>query len=108
MRKGDHGTSMKVACRVWRYPGKAGWYFASIPERESAEIRSRFKGKARGWGSVPVMATVGTTTWRTSLFPDSRSGVYLLPLKLSVREREAISDGNDVLLQLSFDALCVM
>jgi hypothetical protein len=41
-----------------------------------------------------VRAETGQTTWRTSLFPDSRSGAFLLPLKAEVRRRETLVPGD--------------
>lgn len=53
-------------------------------------------GPPRGFGSVRVEATVGGTTWRTSVFPDSRGGSYVLPVKRAVREAEDLDDGDQV------------
>lgn len=44
--------------------------------------------------------TIGSSRWRTSIFPDAGRGVYVLPLKRSVREREGISDGDAVRARL--------
>ena len=49
-----------------------------------------------GFGSVRVEATIGDVTWTTSLFPDSRSGGYILPLKADVRRRAGIAGGDEV------------
>ncbi|WP_065570839.1 DUF1905 domain-containing protein [Microbacterium oleivorans] len=75
------------------------WYFVALPEEVSADIRE-VPRPGRGFGSVPVEATVGTSRWRTSIFPDAGRGVYVLPLKRSVREREGISDGDTVRARL--------
>ena len=50
----------------------------------------------RGWGSVRVLVTLGSSTWNTSIFPDKRSGTYILPLKASVRRTEGVFDGDVV------------
>lgn len=81
---------------VWLYPGMAGWHFLSIPKNESAEIKKNFGGKQRGWGSLPVFVTIGKTSWKTSIFPDKKSGAYLLPVKAEVRNKERISKGDIV------------
>ena len=75
--------------KVWLYPGMTGWHFTGIPKKESEEIKKDSKVKA-GFGSVPVMVTIGKTKWKTSVFPDKRSGTYLLPLKAGVRKKENI------------------
>jgi hypothetical protein len=43
-----------------------------------------------------VIATVGRTSWKTSIFPDKKRGGYLLPLKAAVRTKEKIELGNTV------------
>ena len=67
-----------------------------MSKKESAEIKEKFSKKIRGFGSVPVKVTLGKTVWKTSIFPDSKSGTYLLPLKSSVRKAEGVFDGDEV------------
>lgn len=87
-----------IKARVWLYPGLAGWHFISIPKKESAAIKIDFDTKKRGWGSLPVQVTVGKTTWDTSIFPDKKSGAYLLPLKAAVRKKENIFNNEMIKL----------
>jgi hypothetical protein len=58
----------------------------------------------RGWGSVPVVATIGGTTWKTSIFPDKKAGSFVLPLKAEVRKAEGIEEGQAVELRLDVEA----
>lgn len=74
----------------------AGWYFLSVPKKDSEDIKKRFGKKQRGWGSLPVVVTLGKTSWKTSIFPDKKSGSYLLPLKADVRKKEGIFSGDKV------------
>ena len=90
--------TFKLKGKVWIYPGmallqdsgQAGWHFFTVPKKETAQIQKDFKHLQKGWGSIPVNVTIGTTTWRTSIFPDKKSGVFLLPLKKDVRKKEGI------------------
>jgi hypothetical protein len=75
--------------KVWLYPGMAGWHFVGVPKAESALIKQGVKVKA-GFGSIPVEVSVGGQTWVTSIFPDKKSGQYLLPLKAMVRKKAGI------------------
>ena len=77
--------SLEFAAPLWRYPGADGWHFASLPAEISVDITDLTAGTRRGFGSVRVAVTVGATSWRTSLFPDSTTGAYLLPVKKAVR-----------------------
>ena len=83
---------------VWIYPGMQGhWHFASVPKKMSETITKNRKGmKRKGWGSVPVVVTLGKTSWQTSIFPDKREEAYILPLKAEVRKKEGIRQGDKV------------
>ena len=67
--------------KVWLYQGMAGWHFVNLPRKKSKEIKNLFGGMAGGWGSLPVIVTIGKTSWKTSIFPDKKTATYLLPLK---------------------------
>lgn len=87
----------KIKSSVWLYPGMVGWHFVGLPKKESEDIRKGCEVKA-GFGSVPVIVTIGKTKWKTSIFPDKRSGTYLLPLKVEVRKKENIFSGDNISL----------
>lgn len=78
-----------IKSKVWLYSGQAAWHFIGVPKKESEEIKKAQKVKV-GFGSVPVMVTIGKTRWKTSIFPDKRSGTYLLPIKAEIRKKENI------------------
>jgi hypothetical protein len=90
----------KFKSNVWLYPGMAGWHFSSVPQDISDDIKHLFGDKKRGWGSLPVIATIGKTSWNTSIFPDKNSGGYLLPLKADVRKKEGIVADSTISLLL--------
>jgi hypothetical protein len=87
---------------VWLYPGQAAWHFVSLPVDLAESLRA-MRGASRGWGSIRVTASVGGTSWRTSLFPDSKSGSFLLPLKAEVRRREEIQAGQTRLFAVELE-----
>lgn len=81
--------------RIWEHsPGDPGsWHFLTLPAELSEDIALE-AGPPAGFGSVRVEVTVGATTWRTSLFPDSASGSYVLPMKKPVRRAEGLHAGD--------------
>lgn len=101
-------TTLRFNSQVWLYPGaQAAWHFISLPKKEAAEVAAlqadvlrRTQGKRRGWGAVKVVATIGKTSWQTSIFPDKKSGTYLLPIKASVRKAEGLFEKDTVLVHL--------
>jgi len=92
--------TFEFAAPLWLYPGAEGWHFVSVPPEISADITDIAAGIRRGFGSVRVAVTVGATSWRTSIFPDSKSGTYLLPVKRAVRVAEHLEAGDEVRAQL--------
>lgn len=94
------GVSYDLQAELWLYPGVSGWHFLTLPKNQAAEIRGLFGDVARGWGSLPVRVTVGASTWTTSIFPDKKSGSYLLPVKATVRKAEGIVAGDTVSFRL--------
>ncbi|WP_439594152.1 DUF1905 domain-containing protein [Microbacterium sp.] len=82
----------------WDARTDAAWFFTSVPADLSAMI-AEIPRPHRGFGSVRVAATVGGSRWRTSIFP-SAEGTYVLPLKRSVRDAEALVDGGPVRARL--------
>lgn len=90
----------KLRPRVWIYPGDAAWHFITIDKKHSREIKEECKMPRRGFGAIPVLVTIGDTSWNTSIFPDSKSGTYLLPLKKKVRDQEGIYEGDEIDIML--------
>jgi hypothetical protein len=84
------------------HTGESAWYFVTLPTHISHEIRELTAAARRGFGSVRVVVTVGATTWSTSVFPDTGTRSYVLPVKKQVRVSERIGDGDmiDVSVEL--------
>lgn len=78
------------------------WRFISLPKAQSRELREMFAGLLSA-GSLPVVATVGGTSWKTSVFW-SKTGVYMLPVKVAVRKAEGMVDGAAVVYRLEVGA----
>lgn len=92
-------------CWLWQAE-KAAWHFISLPKDKSEEIKffnENLSHKKRGWGAVRVEATIGNTTWKTSIFPQVKQGTYILPIKAEVRKKENILVGNEVAVILKID-----
>ena len=78
----DLSFCFSAACWRWQSTATA-WYFITLPEDKSEEIKffsENVHGKRRGWGAVRAQATIGETTWQTSIFPHSKVCAYILPL----------------------------
>ena len=84
--------------KIWYWRGPAPFYFVTVPAPESDHLRTISGIVTYGWGMIPVVATIGDTRWKTSLFP--KNGGYIVPIKDSVRKAEALDEGAEVTLRL--------
>jgi hypothetical protein len=78
------------------------WVFLAVPADDSDDI-SEMVPTRNGFGSVRVRAQIGDTEWMTSVFPDSKRKVYVLPVKKPVRKAEGIDVGDTVEVSLSIE-----
>ncbi len=86
--------------QLWKYQfHTAVWYFVSFTKEE---VLTGLNGTKRpsGWGQIPVEVRIGTTVWKTSLFPSKHRG-YDLPIKTAVRRADHIDAGATVEITLS-------
>ena len=77
-----------------RIPGEAAEQIAAHEFERRLEL-----GKRRGFGSVKVTVTLGTSRWQTSLFPN-KDGSWFLPIKKPVRLAESLDYGDTVEVEL--------
>lgn len=85
---------------LWEHDGEGGWHFVSMPVGQSEELKARTVHARRGFGSLKVHATIGETSWHTSVFPSS-TGAYVLPVKKPVRRAEGLEAGD--VLEISLE-----
>ena len=84
--------------KVWYWRGPAPWFFVTVPEEQSRDLKAVLKLVTYGWGMIPVDARIGKTAWKTSMFP--KDGRYIVPIKTSVRQAENIEEGDTVSIQI--------
>ena len=92
----------RTRAKLWRWAGgKASWYFMTLPAAVSREIKLVDAGPRRvGFGALRVEATIGGSTWQTSIFPSAPLKSYLLPVKATVRKAEKLVEGKAVALEI--------
>lgn len=78
------------ASKIWMFGGEGSWYFANLPQDISQEIKQITSESKNAFGSVKVLVNINKTSWQTSLFPDSKSKCYVVPIKKSIRLAENI------------------
>lgn len=94
------GAVFAFAAAVFEHEGQGSWHFLALPEPVADEIEASFGHRAAGFGSLRVEVAIGSTRWRTSVFPDRKRGTYVLPVKRAVRTAEGIVAGATVDVEL--------
>lgn len=91
----DVPERFRFSAVLWRAEAQDAWFFVTLPPEVADGVRRRPR-PPRSFGSVRVEVTVGTSTWRTSVFPDTARGSYLLPVKKAVRAAEDLEEDEPV------------
>ena len=89
-----------------RWQGDRGTYHHVVIGDDTAEAISMHErlhrlefGARRGFGSVKVMAQIGNTHWKTSVFP-SKSGEWWLLISKKVMRAQDLVMGDEVTVEL--------
>ena len=81
---------------LWVHIGENPWYFVTMPPDQSDEIAEITAPMRKGFGSVRVEVKLGTFTWLTTIFPEAKTGCYVLPIKKQVRLGANLEVGKPV------------
>jgi Domain of unknown function (DUF1905) len=85
----------------------ASWHFLTLTGEVAEAIhalalmRRLEYGAKRGWGSIKVTATIGETSWQTSIFPANNVGGWMLPVKAAVRKAEGLNAGDGITVSVT-------
>jgi hypothetical protein len=94
------GPSFSFEGELFEAEAEAAWVFVTLPSIDAEEIRDLVPRRP-GFGSVKVVAQIGSVEWRTSIFPSKEASSYLLPVKRSVREAAQVDTGDFVRVTIS-------
>lgn len=88
--------TFKVSDRVEIFPQKGGWHYIRVPKAMTKTLAHKADR-----GVIAIKATVGQTSWDTSLLPMG-DGTHFIPLNARVRKREKIEleDEIEILFRL--------
>lgn len=81
----DKKSGFSFKAKPWKYEGKGGWYFLTLPTSVAQKIRRQFQNLEEGWGRLRVIAQINNLKWQTSIWFDRKAKSYLLPLKSEIR-----------------------
>jgi hypothetical protein len=83
---------------IWVWKGPAPWYFVTVPDEQSGDLKAILGIVTYGWGMIPATVVIGKTEWATYLWP--KDGRYIVPIKASVRAAEGLKEGDKITVQL--------
>jgi hypothetical protein len=90
--------NLEFTGKIWFWRGPAPWFFVTVPQEQSHDLKAISTIVSYGWGVIPVHVRIGKTGFQTSLFPkDDR---YLVPIKTTVRQAENLQEGDTVTVRL--------
>ena len=90
--------NIKFNGKIWFWRGPAPWYFVTVPAEQCRDLKAISGSVTYGWGMIPVVARIGKSEWKTSLFP--KDGRTIAPIKASIREAENLAEGDDLIVRL--------
>ena len=89
----------QFSAKLWRDNPVNGWYFTTIPKDYSKEIRDNLQWQEEGWGRMKATAIINDLAWNTSIWFDTKSKCYILPVKSEIRKKLSLKE--DDLLMIS-------
>ena len=84
--------------KIWFWRGPAPWYFVTIPEEQSHDLKAISGFVTYGWGMIPVHVRIGERRVDELLFP--KDGRYIVPIKTSIRKAENLEVDDEVTVWL--------
>lgn len=90
----------QFSAKLWKDKPEGGWFFITLPKDFSEEIRSQLQWQEEGWGRMKAVAEINDLSWKTSIWFDTKSKHYLLPVKSEVRKKLSLKDGDEVSVTL--------
>ncbi|ABC63972.1 DUF1905 domain-containing protein [Erythrobacter litoralis] len=99
--------TLALTAPLTRWQGDRGTYHLVVIEGDHAEaiaMHARLQkleyGTRRGFGSVKVMARIGDTRWKSSVFPQDKQSEWILLVSKKVMRAEDLAEGDPVTLEL--------
>ncbi len=90
--------NIEFSGEIWYWQGPAPWYFVTVPAEQAADLKVISGAVTYGWGMIPATVRIGRTEFTTALWP--KDGLYVVPLKTSVRRAEHLEEGDRVTVRL--------
>jgi hypothetical protein len=91
--------TIEFSGEIWVWRGPSPYHFVTVPEEECRILKEMSSLVTYGWGMIPVVARIGATEWKTSLWP--KDGAYIVPIKDATRKAEGLTEGDTVTVEMT-------
>ncbi len=83
--------AFSFSAKLEKVPGEGGWHIILLP----GDVLQALRASSGKNGNVPILATIGKTTWPTTIMSmgDQR---WFLAVSAAVRKSEKLSEGQSV------------
>lgn len=90
----------EYSTKMWKHNSPGGWYFVSIPQSISKEIRENLSWQEEGWGRMKAVAKIEDLTWETAIWFDTKMTTYILPIKAQIRTAKKLKVDQEIKMSL--------
>jgi len=60
---------LQFSGELWYWRGPAPFHFVTVPDEDCGALEAASSFVSYGWGMIPVRVRIGTTEFRTALWP---------------------------------------
>ncbi|WP_420340887.1 DUF1905 domain-containing protein [Vibrio mexicanus] len=89
-----------LEAELWKDSGQGGWHFITFPKALSEHIRMAHGRLESGWGRLRVEVSCLDSSWSTSLWYDTKSAAYLLPISAKIRKKHKLATRDKLSVSL--------
>jgi hypothetical protein len=90
--------AITFSATIEKVPGEGGWHIIRLPDDMLLKLRAA-AGKN---GNVPILATLGKTTWPTTIMSMGEQR-WFFAVSAPVRKAEGLSEGDNVTVLMTPD-----
>lgn len=90
--------AISFSATIEKVPTEGGWHIIRLPD----DVLQALRASAGKNGNVPILATIGKTTWPTTIMSMGEQQ-WFIATSVSVRKAENLYEGSFVSLDIAID-----
>ena len=89
------------SAKLWQHNSPGGWFFVTLPESVSKEIRENLGWQEEGWGRMKASVELRNITWDSAIWYDKKMNSYMLPIKADIRKKTGVLLDEEINVRIS-------